>query len=223
MNSFKPHLEILPKAQQQLFWKQLRPASKLGFVLYGGTAIALQLGHRLSVDFDFFSEKKLEKDLLRAAFPFSKNATLLQDREETLTLLVPFENETSVKISFFGNLQFGRVDSPRQTDDGVLEIASLEDLMATKLKVLFQRVEAKDYIDIAAMIQHGVSLAYGLAAASMMFGSAFQPSECLKALTYFHGGDLELLTKDTKNILIKAAAALHGLPEVALFSSKLSI
>ncbi|MBM3857688.1 MAG: nucleotidyl transferase AbiEii/AbiGii toxin family protein [Verrucomicrobia bacterium] len=222
MNSFKPHLEILPKAQQQL-WKQLRPASKLGFVLYGGTAIALQLGHRLSVDFDFFSEKKLEKDLLRAAFPFSKNATLLQDREETLTLLVPFENETSVKISFFGNLQFGRVDSPRQTDDGVLEIASLEDLMATKLKVLFQRVEAKDYIDIAAMIQHGVSLAYGLAAASMMFGSAFQPSECLKALTYFHGGDLELLTKDTKNILIKAAAALHGLPEVALFSSKLSI
>ena len=222
INSFKPHLEILSKSQQQL-WKQLAPASELGLVLYGGTAIALQLGHRQSVDFDFFSEKKLDKDLLRATFFFFENATLLQDREETLTLLVPFENETPVKISFFGNLQFGRVDSPRQTNDGILQVASLDDLMATKLKVLFQRVEAKDYIDIAAMIQHGVSLAYGLAGASLMFGSLFQPSECLKALTYFRGGDLELLTKETKDTLIQAATALHDLPQVHLQSSQLSV
>lgn len=222
MNSFQPHLEILPKSQQQL-WQQLKPVSELGFVLYGGTAIALQLGHRQSIDFDFFSEKKLDKDLLRTKFSFFKTATLLQDREETLTVLVPFENEVSVKISFFGNLQFGCVDIPRETDDGVLKVASLEDLMATKLKVLFQRVESKDYIDIAAMIQHGVSLSYGLASASLMFGSAFQPSECLKALIYFHGGDLELLTTETKNVLIHAVAALHDLPEVSLLSSSLSI
>ncbi|MCX6957012.1 MAG: nucleotidyl transferase AbiEii/AbiGii toxin family protein [Verrucomicrobiae bacterium] len=222
MNSFQPHLEILPKSQQQL-WQQLKPVSELGFVLYGGTAIALQLGHRQSIDFDFFSEKKLDKDLLRTTFSFFKTAILLQDREETLTVLVPFENEVSVKISFFGNLQFGCVDVPRQTDDGVLKVASLEDLMATKLKVLFQRVESKDYIDIAAMIQHGVSLSYGLASASLMFGSAFQPSECLKALIYFHGGDLELLTTETKNVLIHAVAALHDLPEVSLLSSSLSI
>ncbi len=222
MNSFQPHLEILPKSQQQL-WQQLKPVSELGFVLYGGTAIALQLGHRQSIDFDFFSEKKLDKDLLRTTFSFFKTATLLQDREETLTVLVPFENEVSVKISFFGNLQFGCVDIPRETDDGVLKVASLEDLLATKLKVLFQRVESKDYIDIAAMIQHGVSLSYGLASASLMFGSAFQPSECLKALIYFHGGDLELLTTETKNVLIHAVAALHDLPEVSLLSSSLSI
>ena len=222
MNSFQPNLEILPKSQQQL-WQQLKPVSELGFVLYGGTAIALQLGHRQSIDFDFFSEKKLDKDLLRTTFSFFKTATLLQDREETLTVLVPFENEVSVKISFFGNLQFGCVDIPRETDDGVLKVASLEDLLATKLKVLFQRVESKDYIDIAAMIQHGVSLSYGLASASLMFGSAFQPSECLKALIYFHGGDLELLTTETKNVLIHAVAALHDLPEVSLLSSSLSI
>ena len=53
MNSFQPNLEILPKSQQQL-WQQLKPVSELGFVLYGGTAIALQLGHRQSIDFDFF-------------------------------------------------------------------------------------------------------------------------------------------------------------------------
>ncbi|MEI6416848.1 MAG: nucleotidyl transferase AbiEii/AbiGii toxin family protein, partial [Verrucomicrobiota bacterium] len=58
MNSFQPHLENLPKSQQQL-WQQLKPVSELGFVLYGGTAIELKLGHRKSIDFDFFSEKKL--------------------------------------------------------------------------------------------------------------------------------------------------------------------
>lgn len=56
--AFKPCVEILPPAQQRL-WTELRPAAGLGFALYGGTAIALRLGHRSSVDFDFFSEKTL--------------------------------------------------------------------------------------------------------------------------------------------------------------------
>lgn len=46
--TFKPRLEILPPGQQRL-WPELKPASLLGFVLYGGTAIALRLGHRLSL------------------------------------------------------------------------------------------------------------------------------------------------------------------------------
>ena len=49
MPTFVPKLETLPKAQQEI-WPHLKPAIDLGFVLYGGTAIALQLGHRESVD-----------------------------------------------------------------------------------------------------------------------------------------------------------------------------
>lgn len=221
MLTFDPHLEILPAAQQQL-WSELKPAADLGFILYGGTAIALQLGHRQSIDFDFFSDKKLNKELLRDTFSFFKTSTLLQDREESLTVAVPFLDSIPVKISFFGNLSFGRIGEPRSTCDGVMQVASLEDLMATKLKFLFQRVESKDYIDIADMIQARVSLPHGLAAASAMFGSAFQPSECLKALTYFHGGDLHLLTDETKKILIAASAVVHDLPSVYLLSSKLT-
>ncbi|MFI0347846.1 MAG: nucleotidyl transferase AbiEii/AbiGii toxin family protein [Chthoniobacterales bacterium] len=213
MKLFQPHQEILPQAQQEL-WPQLRPAAGLGFVLYGGTAIALQLGHRQSIDFDFFSERKLEKEKLWEAFPFLKNSTLLQDRENSLTVEVR-ENEP-VKVSFFGGLTFGRVGEPLQTNDGVLQVASLDDLMATKLKVIFQRVEAKDYLDIAAMIKAGVSLSKGLAAAATMFGSAFQPSESLKALTYFHGGDLQQLSSEIKEALIKAANAVRNLPQVEL-------
>ena len=49
---FIPRMDILPSAQR-LVWRELRAAAALGFVLYGGTAIALRLGHRFSVDFDF--------------------------------------------------------------------------------------------------------------------------------------------------------------------------
>jgi hypothetical protein len=53
-DSFEPKTETLPKAQQEI-WPLLGPAPGLSFVLYyGGTAVALHLGHRISVDFDFF-------------------------------------------------------------------------------------------------------------------------------------------------------------------------
>ena len=64
-----PHFTILPSAQRRL-WPDLRSAPRLGFTLYGGTAIALRLGHRHSVDFDFFSDKALGREAIKNAFPF---------------------------------------------------------------------------------------------------------------------------------------------------------
>jgi hypothetical protein len=74
---FKPRMDILPPAQQRL-WPELRHAAELGFALYGGTAIALRLGHRASVDFDFFSEKPLDREAIRAAFPFITQSPVLK-------------------------------------------------------------------------------------------------------------------------------------------------
>ncbi len=215
--AFTPHLSILPESQRRL-WPELRPAPGLGFVLYGGTAIALRLGHRQSVDFDFFTERPLDRDTLRAAFPFIPRAVVLQDRPDTLTFNVPdVEMPNSyVKLSFFGAIDFGRYATPETTDDGTLQVASLDDLMATKLKVLLQRVEAKDYQDIAAMLKAGNDLSLGLAVAKAMFGNAFQPSESLKAMTWFEGGDLQLLTDDEKRALIEAASAVRQLPHLEL-------
>ena len=48
-----PNFSRMPPSQRKL-WPELRPGVELGFVLYGGTAVALHLGHRRSVDFDFF-------------------------------------------------------------------------------------------------------------------------------------------------------------------------
>ena len=59
MIRFSPHLEILPEVQRWIY-PRLQNLKKLGFVLYEGTALALQLGHRQSVDFDFFLHDPLD-------------------------------------------------------------------------------------------------------------------------------------------------------------------
>lgn len=220
--TFQPHMEILPPSQQRL-WPELKAAAQLGFVLYGGTAIALRLGHRASVDFDFFSEKPLDRAAIQAAFAFMPETTLLQDEKNTLSLLVPYggAEHTHVKVSFFGTITLGRVGTPDVTADGVLQVASLEDLMATKLKVILQRAEARDYRDIAAMLEAGVSLPRGLAAAREIFGANFQPSESLKALVYFDDGDLRTLSKREKDRLVASASAVRGLPKLSALSHQL--
>lgn len=223
MQTFSPHKQILPFAQQQL-WPKLRPAVDLGLVLYGGTAIALRVGHRQSVDFDFFTDKPLDKGLLRQEFHFLNDCIVLQDQVDTLTVQTAPGNLTisPVKISFFGSISFGRVGEPEITDDGVLQVASLPDLLATKLKVIFQRVEAKDYQDIAAILRAGVPLNGGLASARQMFGNAFQPAECLRALVYFKGGDLNILDQADKLLLIESAARVKELPDSPIVSKELS-
>jgi len=221
---FKPRMDILPVAQQRL-WPELAGAQKLGFVLYGGTAIALRLGHRPSVDFDFFADKPLDRQAIESAFPFLAASTVLQDRENTFEVLVPYGESRAqhVKVSFFGMINVGRVGEPQKTDDGVLQVASSDDLMAMKVKVLLQRVEAKDYRDIAALVKAGISLPKGLASARAMWGERFQPSESLKALVYFEGGDLHTLTREEKEILINAASSVRDLPSVEIAAVELVV
>ena len=81
-----PKFAIFSKAQREI-WPELAPAPRLSFVLYGGTAIALHLGHRESVDFDFFCSAALDKDKVRAEFRFIDRAFVLQDTPDTLVVL----------------------------------------------------------------------------------------------------------------------------------------
>jgi hypothetical protein len=219
---FTPRMKILPPGQQAL-WPQLSAAKQLGFVLYGGTAIALRLGHRTSIDFDFFSEAPLNKTAITEQFPFMANATTIQEDKNTLTVLASIGNEPPVKVSFFSTINFGRIGTPQMTADGVMLVASLDDLMATKLKVVMQRVEAKDYRDIAAMLNGGATLYDGLGGAIALFGKSFQPSECLKALVYFEGGDLSALSTAEKLVLKTAVAKAALISKVQIISERLGI
>ncbi len=215
---FKPRLEILPPAQQK-FWRE-HPVIPPHFVLYGGTAIALRLGHRSSEDLDFFSSEKFETASLLKALSFSPDAELLQSSANTLSLRV--ERGGPVKLSFFGGQSSGRVGDPDVLEGQSFCIASLGDLMAAKLKVLWQRAEKKDYTDVAAIIRAGLSLEYGLACAIALYGVQFNPSIVLKALTYFEDGDLPTLAPDIPQLLIEAAANVREIPEVPLVAARIA-
>jgi hypothetical protein len=214
---FDPQLSILPKAQLELL-PELEPSVDLGFVLYGGTAIALRLGHRQSIDFDFFTDQALDKDLLIRSLPFLADANVIQESIHGLTVLT----ETGVKLSFFGTIDSGRISTPELMKGGNILVASLLDLFATKLKVVLQRIEWKDYFDIAKIIQSGLPLEAGIGAARALYGNRFQPSECLKALVYFEGGDLTNLDDTLRNLLIDSVSKVSVLQRMERISDTLN-
>jgi len=216
---FKPHTEILPAGQQEI-WPHLGPAAKLAFVLYGGTAAALYLGHRISLDFDFFGAEPIDKTKLRNAFPFLAEASIMQDEVETFVASIAMPSG-AVKLSFFGGIGFGRVGDPLQTTDGNILVASPHDVMATKLKAILDRAEARDYRDIAAMLRHGVSLAVGLGAFKAMFKG--EPAAVLRALGFFKDGDLPSLDQNDRDTLTAARDRIREVPSIAIRSRALAI
>ena len=197
----EPILDILPKAQREL-WPALGEVPD-NFVLYGGTALALRLGHRSSVDFDFFSSQTLDTEALYN-IPFVADAEVLQREPTALTLSV--NPPDPVKVSFFGDIGFGRVRSPDQTADRVLAVASLLDLFGTKLKVLLQRVAARDYLDLAAILRAGVPLQDGLGAAVALYGNEFPPTDAVKALAYYEEDVAGQVDDATRRFLTQQAS-----------------
>jgi hypothetical protein len=191
---------MLP-APQRALWSELA-AIPSGFVLYGGTGLALRLAHRASIDFDFFAHDALDHDALISALPWLRTARTLQESANTKTVLA----DGDVKVSFFGGIEFGRVGDPDGAGNGAVQIASLADLAGTKIKALLQRVEAKDYLDVFALLRDGMALETILGAGQTLFGAAFNPIVACKALCYFEGGDLDTLPEDVKHLLTTEAA-----------------
>lgn len=199
-----PRLDILPRPQRQLWGELGQTPKRFGFVLYGGTALALRLGHRQSVDFDFFTTAPFVPSSLLSEIPYLKGATVQQSSENTLTCLV--DRGGPVQVSFFGGLNLHRVEDPDVVENGI-KIASLLDLAATKIKVILDRASAKDYLDIDALLQTGINPTEALGAAVAVYGPQFNPLLSLKALTYFEDGDVNMLAPNAQARLRKAAAA----------------
>ena len=216
---FQPHLKILPPAQRTL-WPELAEVPK-HFVLYGGTALALRMGHRESLDFDFFSSEKIIPGELLGNLTLLKTAKILQNT--TQTLVVDAGQKAPVKLSFFGGLTIGRVGEPENTPDGVLKVASLLDLAGTKAAVITQRAESKDYIDLLRIIQSGIDLPFAIAAARALYRESYNPLMTIKALTYFGDGDLHKLTSEQQTTLLRIASTQqYSLPDLARVSDKIA-
>lgn len=218
MKRFSPCLDILPAPQQRL-WPDLAEVPR-HFVLYGGTAIALRLGHRQSLDFDFFTSESIISEQLISLIPCVAGAQILQNEKQTLTVVV--NRGGRVKLSFFGGLQLGRVGEPEETEDGVMLVASLLDLAGLKAAVVQKRAESKDYLDMVALLQHGISLPAALGAAQALYREQFNPLFTLKSMTYFEDGDLPLLSTEYKHILTTAASAPLEIQQIQRLSDFLA-
>jgi len=107
---FTPNLRTLPAAQRAL-WRELESTPD-SFTLYGGTALALYLGHRTSVDFDFSSNASFDPDHLANSLAYLKDAERIQVALNTLTCRV--DRDGPVLVSFFGDLNLGQVAAREQ-------------------------------------------------------------------------------------------------------------
>lgn len=195
-------------------WPKLRAIPK-HFILYGGTAIALRLGHRQSIDFDFFSHEHFQPQSLQEELEFLKDGVIEESKINTLTKRI---GEPPVKISFFGGLTFGHTAEPEECLDNGLAVASLLDLAALKMAVIQQRAEKKDYLDIEALLKAGVKLSEALSAAQALYPKEFAPVPTLKALCYFKDGDLPSLSTKTQKFLCSEASKVEHLPAIVRIS-----
>ena len=198
-------IDVLPPPQRA-FWQEDLDTLPRGWVLYGGTAIALHLGHRHSRDFDFFSSDPVDRDALRGGARCLAEAKTLQDEPDTLTVVAEKAGEP-IKLSFFGGIGFGRVGEPVRIR-GIARIASRLDLLGTKLATVTQRIEPRDYIDIAALLGSGLTINEGVAALLALYGNQASGLQSVKTIAWFKDGNLEaLLSAEVRNLLTRAAAS----------------
>ncbi len=209
-------LSILSQVQKEL-WPLLGKVSAR-FVLYGGTAIALRIAHRESVDFDFFTSTDFTTDQLVREMDFLGLGRRLQESYNTLTLLMTVAGfDRPVKLSFFGGLRLGQIHRPDKAANG-LSVASLVDLLGMKCATVSQRAEAKDYIDIHSIItKTDLTLEHGIGAARAIYGRQYNSILTLKALCFFENGNVMTLADDIKKDLILKVKTcdLANIPEMA--------
>jgi len=185
-------LDILRDSQRRL-WPEL-DAVPSEFVLYGGTGLALQLGHRTSEDFDFFSSSGFDPERLRAQLPFFRDLDAADQDvwvHRTRDNLEAFVDRGGpVKVTFFGGLDtLQRVEDPRRAAGSRVKVASLVDLAGMKMRVIQVRGSWKDYVDIHTLVTHGIDVSTGLAAAKAIDRN-FDPITSIRALQFYGDGTL---------------------------------
>jgi hypothetical protein len=180
-----PKTDVMPVAQRRL-WQTLGEIPE-EFVLYGGTGLALRLGHRESVDFDFFSAEPFVPSGLLDNLGWLEIQTVDRSAPNTLSITA----RENVHVSFFGGLAIRTVGEPELAQENGIIVASLYDLAGTKAKAVYDRSEWRDYFDIASLLQTGkMTLMDIMGYARTIFepGFEFPVAVVLKALAWFEDG-----------------------------------
>ena len=178
MPETKIHWNILDEKRMAVL-PLLKLATKKGFYLAGGTVLALQFGHRYSIDFDFFLEGNFDSAALAAELEsiFKEHAlTFTQQEVNTLSCLI----DESIQLSFLG-YSYPILEPLVPTD--YFPIASVKDIGCMKFSAIISRSVEKDYVDLYFILQT-LSLAELLALSTKKHPS-LDAALILKSLVYF--------------------------------------
>jgi len=168
--------ETLDNQQSQLI--PLIEKFKKEFYLVGGTAIALQIGHRRSIDFDLFKTKS-----------FNKNKIISQIENHQLTYKLIYQESNQlhllvndVKLTFF---EYGfEIPHPIWLEK-IISMPSLIDLAAMKAYALGRRAKWKDYIDLYWIFKNVCTFNEVCMRANQLFGALFSEKLFRQQLCYF--------------------------------------
>ena len=170
------HREVLNKKQLE-FLPSLKQFSK-DFMLVGGTAIALHLGHRRSIDFDLFSLKKVNRlSIQRKITKFTKIQKVFVDSKDEYTILVD-----GIKLTFlYYPFRFTAKDSV----NNIIATPDLETLAALKAYALGRRSKWKDYVDLYFILKTKITLQKIIKRANIIFKDNFNEKIFRAQLSYF--------------------------------------
>lgn len=183
----KIYLEILDEPRKLIF-KKLKNFASLGY-LSGGTALSLQISHRLSLDFDFFISKPLKRTLVKECREiFSQDIQVLYQTVDQLTFLTP----ANIKIDFV--YYWYPLISPLIKTPFV-NLASISDIAADKAETIGRRAIWRDYIDIFSLLKCELfSLEEIIASAKKKFAGEFNELLFLEQLVFFKDLKMEKIS-----------------------------
>ena len=204
------HLEVLRPPQKELlsFFQReseiIRP-----FYLAGGTALALQLGHRESQDFDFFSQTQ-ECETVRSWLENLPRSVIRDADAQTVHADI-----AGVKVSFIGGYKYPPVMP--LIPAGSLPMAAITDIALMKMLAITHRATLRDYLDLAVILRDHCSLRTLMEKSTEKYGTAFNAMLSVRTMVHFDDLDEETpvlldpsLAGSWKDILRKAVKEAAG-------------
>lgn len=177
--------------------------------LVGGTALALQYGHRQSVDLDFFGRLPEDRDMLIDMMRRIGEVMVLNRSKSILQMVV-----NQIKVDFVDYSRYPWIDGPVSGDGFVL--ASDKDIAAMKVNAIIGRGTRKDFIDLYALLQH-----YTLTEIMDFYRQKypeFSEYRALLSMTYFDDAEMQdmplmfmdISWEEMKKSVIKAVNAYQA-------------
>lgn len=162
---------------QRLVWPKLGKIEG-EFYLAGGTALAMQLKHRKSVDFDLFTPQKISSRLREQVISvFGDRMRFTMDTDEQLTWLT--DNRVKITLAY---TPYAPLHPKIKT--GVVDLANIKDIASDKAFTLGRRGEYRDYVDLMFILQYGIGLETIIKEAAQRYKAMFDEKLFLEQLDY---------------------------------------